>query len=1039
MNFNRRFTLCLLLLSFAIAITMAKDSTLSKDKEGNRIRVACVGNSVTYGYGLPDRDTQAYPVVLQQLLGDKYDVRNFGKSGATLLNHGHRPYMMQSEFREAMDFKPEYVVIHLGLNDTDPRNWPNYGDEFVPDYLALIDSFRFVNPKARIWICLMTPIGHRHHRFQSGTRDWHDAIQQAIRRTAKTAHVELIDLNTPFYNRPDIFPDALHPNPEGANMIAHTVYHALTGDYGGLQLPQIYGSGMVIQRDCPIQFHGLADVGETVSVIFNGKKQNIKVSADGCWNVDFAPMKAGGPYTLEFQTSKKQIRFTDVWIGEVWLCSGQSNMEFPLRAISTSEEDLANADSQNLLHLYNMSARYPTNHVEWDSDVLDSVNHFRYLNQPGWQTCSKENVKDFSAIAYHIGRVLADSLQVHIGIISNAVGGTTTESWIDRKTLEWQFPPILYDWYHGDFGQPWARERALKNIAKASNTLQRHPYEPCYMFEAGVLPLEHFAIKGVAWYQGESNAHNIELHERLFTLLEQSWRSYFQNPSLPFYVVQLSGLNRPSWPRFRESQRRLANQLDNTWLVVSHDLGDSLDVHFPNKRPLGERLAQQMLHHSYEHQINADSPTPYYIYTEGRQMFIEFKGGGACKVNGDKLQGFEIAGRDSLFHHATAVLKDNMVCLSSPEVEVPFYVRYAWQPFTRANLAGENGVPVSTFCGEASFAVESLKGFPDTEKGIEQGVSACYAGVIDDYLIMAGGCNFPDVPAADGGKKKYYRGVYAAQLNDGDQLQWKRVGWLPSTAAYGVSITVPDGVICLGGNNEKSSFQSVFKIRLADRKIVMESLPSLPVPLDNFTGALQDNRLMVFGGNQVYYLDLDDLKEGWQKVTETDTIRFQPVSGFIKGKYCVWGGYMPKKGNQEATLSLNGLCFDGSHIRFLSGPIDPTDSRTSFLGGAVALNLSRNTVVTMGGVNRDVFLEALNHPAHDYLKHPVEWYRFNPYVFVFHENEWKYIGKSQYVARAGATLVNHKNNLYLIGGELKPGVRTPTVCRINILNDSYFY
>ena len=203
MNFKRRFTLCLLIMSFVIVNTMAKAFTLSKNREGEKIRVACVGNSVTYGYGLPDRDTQAYPVILQQLLGDKYEVRNFGHSGTTLLRHGHRPYVLQTEYREAMDFKADFVVIHLGLNDTDPRNWPDYADEFVPDYLALIDSFRIANPKAKIWICLMTPIGHRHHRFQSGTCDWHEAIQQSIKRVANAAHVELIDLNTPFCNRPE--------------------------------------------------------------------------------------------------------------------------------------------------------------------------------------------------------------------------------------------------------------------------------------------------------------------------------------------------------------------------------------------------------------------------------------------------------------------------------------------------------------------------------------------------------------------------------------------------------------------------------------------------------------------------------------------------------------------------------------------------------------------------------------------------------------------------------------------------------------------
>lgn len=1001
------------------------------------IRVACVGNSVTYGYGLPERETQAYPVLLQQMLGEQYEVRNFGHSGTTLLRRGHRPYMQQQEFRDALAFKPDEVVIHLGLNDTDPRNWPNYADEFVPDYLALIDSFRVANPKAKIWICLMTPIGHRHHRFQSGTHDWHDAIQQAIQRTARIANVGLINLHAPLYNRPDLFPDALHPNPEGTEILAKTVYQALSGDYGGLQVPEIYGSGMVIQRESPIRFHGKADAGEMVSVIFNGNKTTAHAKEDGEWEVNLPMMVAGGPYTLTFQTSKRQIQFDDVWVGDVWLCSGQSNMEFPLDACYTAEEDLANADSQTLLHLYNMSARYPTSQMEWESHVLDSVNQLRYLRQPGWKTCSKESVRDFSAIAYHVGRVLADSLQVHVGIICNAVGGTTTESWIDRKTLEWYFPPILYDWYHGDYGQPWARERALKNIAQASSPLQRHPYEPCYMFEAGIMPLDHYAIKGVAWYQGESNAHNVELHERLFTLLELSWRDYFQNPYLPFYVVQLSSLNRPSWPRFRDSQRRLADRLDETWLVVSHDLGDSLDVHFPKKRPLGERLASQMLQHTYEYEMETNSPTPIQIITEDGQMYIFFTSYDSCYVDGERLLGFEIAGRDSLFHEANAQLEDGVVVLSSPLVKTPIYVRYAWQPFTRANLYQFEGMPLSTFSSQSNLVVEPLTGFPDDEKGIGQGVSACYAGVIDDYLIMAGGCNFPDVPAAEGGKKHYYRGIYAARLNDSGTLKWERIGELPIAAAYGVSVTAADGVICVGGNNEDTSFQSVFKIRMEDGKAVLEQLPSLPVALDNFTGAIQENLLVVFGGHQVYTLDLDKVQEGWKLLAEIKRELRQPVSGFINGNYYVWGGYTPKTKRKKASLMLDGLKFDASEVYDVDGATLMFDEEKVFLGGAAAVNINEITLVAMGGVNKDIFLKALNHPAPDYMTHPVEWYQFNPYIFVYLVDEWVTAGMSQHLARAGAALVKHNESLYLIGGELKPGIRTPSVCRIEIKH--YFY
>ena len=143
------------------------------------------------------------------MLGDQYEVENFGKSGATLLKKGHRPYSEQEEYKEALHFAGDLIVIHLGLNDTDPRNWPNYRDDFVNNYIELIDSFRQANPTCKIWICKMTPIFNSHPRFKSGTRDWYWQIQQSIEEIASIGHTGLIDLHEPLYNRPDLFPDAM--------------------------------------------------------------------------------------------------------------------------------------------------------------------------------------------------------------------------------------------------------------------------------------------------------------------------------------------------------------------------------------------------------------------------------------------------------------------------------------------------------------------------------------------------------------------------------------------------------------------------------------------------------------------------------------------------------------------------------------------------------------------------------------------------------------------------------------------------------------
>ena len=188
-----------------------------------KIRVACIGNSVTYGYGHKDPSKTSYPSQLQELLGNDYEVRNFGHSGATLLSKGHRPYINLPEYSAALEYAPDIAVIHLGLNDTDPRNWPNYRDEFYDDYINIIKALRTANPGVNVYICRMSPIFHWHRRFKSGTRDWYWQIQNVIEDIAKYNGVELVDLSRYLYHRPDLMPDALHPNAEGAGIIAKQV------------------------------------------------------------------------------------------------------------------------------------------------------------------------------------------------------------------------------------------------------------------------------------------------------------------------------------------------------------------------------------------------------------------------------------------------------------------------------------------------------------------------------------------------------------------------------------------------------------------------------------------------------------------------------------------------------------------------------------------------------------------------------------------------------------------------------------------------
>ena len=665
---------------------------------GQKIKVSCVGNSVTFGAGIADRENNSYPVQLQRLLGEKYHVENFGKSGSTLLRKGHRPYNDQPEYKAALEFAGDNVVIHLGLNDTDPRNWPNFKDDFIPDYIKLIESFRSVNPDCKIWICRLTPISHRHPRFKSGTRDWYWQIQEAIELLAETQDVELIDLQEGLYNRPDLLPDALHPNAEGAKIIADKVYGAITGDFGGLQMGELYTNHMVLQRNKPLTIRGTANAGEKIRVSIAGKKATTKTEDNGEWAVTLKPLKAGGPYTLTIQSPTKKITYEDVLIGEVWLCSGQSNMEFRLNQSTTAKEGIKSAETKGAtIRFFDKKARWQTNATTWDLAALDSLNKLKHYTPTSWSVCDATTASQMSAIAYYFGSMLADSLQVPIGIINNAVGGSTTESWIDRKTLEFEFPDVLYNWLHNDMTQEWARGRAAYNIKAGTNNLQRHPYEPCYLYESGIKPLGAYTISGVIWYQGESNAHNVELHEQLFPLMVKSWRANW-GEELPFYYVQLSSLNRPSWCSFRDSQRKMASTIPNVGMVVSSDKGDSLDVHPKHKKEIGERLALASLNKTYKRNNTPYGPLFKEAISKGKSAWITFTyGEGMKSSDGAEINSFEIAELPGVFYPAQAEVIDGKIRLRSSKVKKPRYVRYAWQPFTRANLVNEAGLPASTF------------------------------------------------------------------------------------------------------------------------------------------------------------------------------------------------------------------------------------------------------------------------------------------------------------------------------------------------------
>ena len=664
-------------------------------------KVACIGNSVTYGMTHKNPAETSYPSQLQQLLGEEYEVRNFGHSGATLLSKGHRPYINLPEYKAALEFAPDIAVIHLGLNDTDPRNWPNYRDEFYGDYMNIIKALRDKNPKVEIFVCQMTPIFNWHRRFKSGTRDWYWQIQEVIKSIAENGDFELIRLNRHLYNRPDLMPDALHPNEEGASIIAKQVYSAITNDFGGLSLPAIYSDNMVVQQGKPFVVSGTANAGKEVSVRF-GKQHIIKKAAeDGTWKVRFTPMEADGKsYTLTVECGKEKKVFKNLVIGEVWLCSGQSNMAFMVKESSHKEQSLANVKGKDI-RLYDMKPRVITNNIEWDSIDLVKLNNHDYYLPTSWQLQNEQNVNDFSAVAYHFGAMLADSLGVPVGLICNAVGGAPAEAYIDRKTLEFHpvLVDILYNWRSNDMIQDWCRGRASKNIVKSDNNLQRHPYEPCYLYETGIMPIAHYPIRGAIWYQGESNAHNVELHEVIFPTLIDSWRRTWGDAEMPFYFVQLSSINRPSWPHFRDSQRRLAQEISHCDFAVSSDKGHPTDVHPKEKAPVGQRLARLALNQTYGmHHVAQHGPTPVRAFSYRGKTVIEFSNATELMTSdGKALRCLEVADKTGPFGKVDpekeVKIKGNKIIIE----RAAHRIRYAWQAYTDANLVNEHNLPASTF------------------------------------------------------------------------------------------------------------------------------------------------------------------------------------------------------------------------------------------------------------------------------------------------------------------------------------------------------
>lgn len=367
-----------------------------------------------------------------------------------------------------------------------------------------------------------------------------------------------------------------------------------------------------------------------------------------------------------------------------------------------------------------------------------------------------------------------------------------------------------------------------------------------------------------------------------------------------------------------------------------------------------------------------------------------------------------------------------------------------------------------------AWKVHAVQGTPQEEAGMEQGVSACFAGFYQGRLLLAGGCNFPEAPAAEGGRKRFYQGVYAAEVTGKDVLSWHQVAQLPVPAAYGVTVSTPQGLICVGGTNEEGPLSSVFRLSLhaESGQWSIEPLPSLPVTLDNMAGTCYNHCLYVAGGNvngipsnALYKLDLNRPESGWTRLTDfPGHPRVQPVLVAQRARQgtflYLWGGFAGAGAGRTATLSVDGYRYHPETDVWTS-VATPTgaDGVDVSLGGGTAVALDDSLILCMGGVNKTVFLDALKREerlkqascegdvqledslkqaGREYMLMPAEAYRFNDRILVYntYRDGWKEVLRTPFTARAGAALVGVGSEFYHLHGELKPGIRTSSITRI---------
>jgi sialate O-acetylesterase len=456
----------------------------------------------------------------------------------------------------------------------------------------------------------------------------------------------------------------------------------------------------VVQQGISLPIWGSANDGEKVTVKF--QDQEVSTTAqNGRWLVRLKPLSAGGPFTMTI-AGENTVELKNILVGEVWVCSGQSNMQWPVSRSANPQETVANSKDP-YLRLFTVPRQA--------SDVTaNDVNG-------SWQECGPETVAEFSAVGYFFGRDLRKALNIPIGLINSSYGGTPAEAWTSRHILESDpdLQSILDNQAQAVKNYPQALEKYKALVEKAKQegketprppgNPEQSPQRPCGLYNAMIAPLIPYAIRGVIWYQGESNASRALQYRKLFPAMIKNWRQDWSQGDFPFLFVQLAPFMKieaepldSDWAKLREAQLLTSLKVPFTAMAVITDVGDENDIHPKQKEPVGARLALAARAIAYGEKIVYSGPVYESLKLEGNRAILSFNqvGGGLMAPEGE-LKGFVIAGEDRKFVKAQAEIQGDKVIVWNPQISKPVAVRYGWANYPVVNLCNKERLFASPF------------------------------------------------------------------------------------------------------------------------------------------------------------------------------------------------------------------------------------------------------------------------------------------------------------------------------------------------------